>query len=249
MTLPPDLPDAPFGADTDEALNAFLDGELSAFAVEHGTTAADARDRLEQWPGFADRVAALEQARTAAGTPVPPLDDLTRHRLVRGALPAPSRRRGGRTWLTAAAAVAVVLLVAGIVATLVRSGDDTGTDLRSSSRAAPEPRQGDLGDVGDVTDPASLRALLDPAGAKRPTRSGEEAAGGVVKDEAPAAPNPVDPNACARRIAGTRPVRFVGRGTYRGRPVVVAGITAGQRTIVLVVPADDCSSVLTSLSR
>jgi hypothetical protein len=258
MTQPPAPAPPPFGDATDEALSAFLDGELSAFASEHGTTAADARDRLEQWPGFAARVAELEQARAALRAPVPPLDELTRRRLVRSALPAapgaaPGGRRSGRSWLTIAAAAMAVVVVVGLGAALVtRSGDGGETRASKSAGTAPEARRGDLGDVGDVTDPATLRALLDPAGAAGANRrdaGGKLGDGGSTADGSAPAAASTDPSACAARLAGSRPVRFVARATFRGRPVVVVGITQGARTIAFVVPADDCTTVLTSVSR
>ena len=111
MTQPPPLPPPPFGDDTDEALSALLDGELGAFADDHGLTEAEARDRLEQWSEYPARLAALEHGRAAVGEPVAALDDLTRRRLVRTALPAAdgigaTSNRSGWSWLRISAAAA-----------------------------------------------------------------------------------------------------------------------------------------------
>jgi hypothetical protein len=58
-----------------------------------------------------------------------------------------------------------------------------------------------------------------------------------------------DPATCAAQLAGSRPVRFVGTGTFRGQAVVVVGLDQGGRTIAFVVPAGDCTTVLSSVSR
>ena len=50
-------------------------------------------------------------------------------------------------------------------------------------------------------------------------------------------------------MAGARPVRFFGTGTYQGRAVTIVGIESGGRTIAFVVPSDDCTTVLTAISR
>jgi hypothetical protein len=55
--------------------------------------------------------------------------------------------------------------------------------------------------------------------------------------------------AFSSQFAGSRPVRFVGTGTYEGQPAVVVGLDQGGRTIAFVVPVGDCTSVLTSVSR
>jgi hypothetical protein len=127
--------------------------------------------------------------------------------------------------------------------------------------------RGDLGDLGDVTDPSTLRALLAGGAERREqeragggstapdSSGGAEDASGESSTEQDAALAPTarsggaDPGACAAQLAGSRPVRFVGTGTYEGQAVVVVGLDQGGRTIALVVPAGDCTSVLTSVSR
>lgn len=275
MTQPPPLPPSPsplpFGDRSDEALSALLDGELGAFAADHGLTEADARDRLEQWSEYPARLAALEQGRAAVGEPVPPLDDLTQRRLVRNALPAAdgvgaTSNRKGWSWLrisAAAAAALIVLAGLGAMLTTLGTGDDTAKSSGAGSVAAPEAARGDLGNVGDVSDPAAIKALLDPATEEQKRLSRDSAAGGGSTEDSnqsfapPLASGsldggdakPVDPQACAAQAAASRPIRFFATGTYQGQPVTIAGVDFKGRTIAYVVPSNDCTRVLTSISR
>jgi hypothetical protein len=268
-----DLPrsDPPFGADTDEAVSALLDGELAAFASDHGTTEADVRARLEAWPGFADRRAALGGADAAIATPVPALDDVTRRRLVRAAGDARAATavppRGGRVWKVVGAVAAALVIVVGIGLAIDAAGDggDRASDsAASSARTAAPDLHGDLGDVGDLSGPGALRALLTGTRAEKSERTGSTSpSADATRDQSGGAPAPANadgfaarsskparsPDQCAAQLAGNRPVTFVGTGTYRGRPATVVGLTEGGRVIAFVVPSDDCTDILTSLSR
>ena len=283
MTTPTSLPPPPYGDDTDAAISARLDGELAAFAADHDATEAEVAAALDGWPGTAARVEALEQARAAVATPVAPLDDLARRRLVQGALaprddalPAPrTRAPRGSWWGIAAAAVVAILVVVAIGAMVVTddgsSSNDQATSGGAESAVAGRAPDGELGDVGDVSDPAALRALLegrDPTGRREsagdaaPPAAATDGAGGESADQGlqsrtpgdgsaafDANKNTVDPADCAAQLAGSRPVRFVGTGVYGGLPVVVVGLDQGGRTIAFVVPVGDCTTVLTSVSR
>lgn len=267
MNEPPMPPNPPFGDDTDEALSALLDGELGAFASERDLTEADARAQLDGWPGSEVRLSEMERARAALRTPVPELDDLTRRRLVHAATSAASERatstntstdsRPRRSWAAiVAVAAAGLLVVAGIgVAVSSLSGGGGGND--SSSRAgdatsADAPLRGDVGNLGDITSPAALRALLD-----RRASAESDAADSTTTSQLPAASGQadslkrpiVDPATCAQALAGTGSLTFTGTGTYQGSPVTIFGITEGGRTIVFVVSSTDCTKVLTSISR
>ena len=268
MTQPPPLPPPPFGDDTDEALSALLDGELGAFAADHGLTEAEARERLEHWSGYPERLAALERGRAEVAAPVPPIDDLTRRRLIRNALPAAdgigaTSNRSGWSWLRISAAAAAALIVlAGLGAMLTSLGTGSDTNAKSSGTgSAAEVPRGNLGSIGDVTDPAAIRALVQPGAQKKPTATTDAAAaagelsGGTANDSTSSgtfserADAQVDPKACAAQLAKARPVRFFATGTYRGQPVTVVGIESGARTIAFVVPSNDCTNVLTAISR
>jgi hypothetical protein len=192
MTTPAAHP-PPFGDATDEALSALLDGELGAFAADHGTTEAEARAALDAWPGTAARLGALSRARDAAATPVPPLDEVTRRRLVGAALPAaPAPAHGtGRprgTWLGVAAAAVVLLLVVALGWTALSDGGDDASERSQTAAGAPPVPRGELGDLGDVTDPATLRALLGDDDRSRPPSAagsgGESGGESTVEDRA-----------------------------------------------------------------
>ncbi len=250
---------SPFADDTDEALSALLDGDLAAFAAERGLAEAEARARLEAWPEFDERRDALAHSRAALAVPPAPLDELTRHALVRDAVaampqqPARSERRAA-PWVWLGAAAAAVLLLAGIGA-LVSSRQSGNTNAKSSAggalqRAAGAPR-GDLGALGDVSDPAVLRALLDretAASTLNPTEDRAPSSPGGAPQSAPRA-NTKAVADCSARPFGDHPVLFHASATFHGEPAIVIGIEDRGRTVALVVRADDCATVLTSQSR
>jgi hypothetical protein len=264
MNEPPTFPDLPFGDDTDEAISALIDGELGAFATERGMTEASARARLEAWPRYASRRAAIEQVRAAVGADAEPLDDVTRRRLVRtatNAVPtseAPATRQSRSwVWITAAAA-AVLLVIVGIGFAISATGDSgKSTDSSASGSAATsaDPLRGDVGELGDVSSPQALRSLLDrrAAAADDSAKQSESVAPPAPEQGGTSAAadggTAIDAATCARRLAGSREVRFTGTGTYRGTPVTIVGITDRGRTIVFVVPDTDCTNVLASISR
>jgi hypothetical protein len=271
MNPNPTNPDPPFGSETDEAISAALDGELGAFAAEHGITEEAVRDRLESWPGFAARRAALDHVRGAVHAPTPPLDDVSRRRLVRTASneqPGSSAAtpRPTRSWARlVAVAAAGLIVVAGIAfAVSAIDGDDASMTSGDSAGTSAAPLHGDVGDLGDVTRPEALRALLDRReaaaldeadaaersgdGAEAPpsaTSGASSSLDGGGSDSA----RTVTPEACAAQLAGERKVAFTGTGTYQGTPVTIIGITERGRTIVFVVPSTDCTNVLASISR
>jgi hypothetical protein len=261
----PSMPsDPPFGLDADEALSAYLDGELDAFARDHGLTEAAARAELEAWPELTSRLAAFERARAAAQAPVPPLDDVTRRRLVNHAvdeLPAPygPARRSRRWPAIAAIAAAGFLFLAGIGAVVSAFSGDGSSSRDSASKAASSATaalHGDVGDLGDVTSASALHALLDrretggtPGDAPTAARSEPFAGAAGANRQSESDSATVTPAACARELAGTRKVAFEGTGTFRGAPVTIVGIVNGGRTVVLVVSGTDCTNVLASVSR
>ena len=261
----PSMPsDPPFGLDADEALSAYIDGELDAFAHDHGLTEADARAELEAWPELASRLAAFERARAATQTLASPLDDVTLRRLVNNALdelPAPyAPARRSRRWpAIAAVAAAGLLFLAGIGAAISAFSGDGSSSRDSASKAASSTAaalHGDVGDLGDVTSASALHALLDrhetggTRGDALPAAPSESIVGGASANRQSESDSAtVTPAACARELAGTRKVAFEGTGRYRGAPVTIVGIANGGRTVVLVVSSTDCTNVLASVSR
>lgn len=245
--------DLPFGDDTEEAVSAWLDGELAAFAAERSLTEAEVVDRLAGSPAALEARDALARARDALGTPVQ-LDDLTRRRLVHTALAAaPEAAAGPRIRRVLAVAAAAVVVVAGLGALLVVR--DSGDSTSSTAGDATATARGDLGDVGDVTDPARIRALLGGGDEHVASSAAEGGAAADAQEKAlrpssTLAPVPADAaSRCAEALAGDREEVFRATGSYQGTPAVLVGVRDRGRTIVFVVAADDCTRVLTSVSR
>jgi hypothetical protein len=156
---------------------------------------------------------------------VEPLDEVTRRRLVAGALreaPAAPRpeRQPSRAWRWIAAAAAVVVLGVGALAVVTAEG---GHDERVASRAprsdrtalAPAAGVVDVGDVGDLAVAANVARVRDAAG--RSAAAAEAPAGAATqqsnRDSAAA-------SACDGSLpAGTVLVR--GTGTFGGHDAVV----------------------------
>jgi hypothetical protein len=221
----------------------------------------------------------------AAQLAVPALDEVTRRRLVRGALdaappveaPAAGRGRGRGRWLAAAAAaVAVAGLVTAVVLAGGGSGDHPtaartpastsspslpGTDAQggATDRAATPTTQslappaggsarspGDLGPLGEVADPATLRDRVEAA---RTTFSDSNQAFGSSLPEAapkilPATPSTTIP--CAAALTAARPgldtVEAVGTATFHGKPAtVVVATTRTGRTVAVVIVDSGCA--------
>jgi RNA polymerase sigma-70 factor (ECF subfamily) len=187
-------------------------------------------------------VTEADEVRALVREPVPPLDDLTRRRLVRTAVRAgpreitsPSRRRV--KVLAIAAAVLLAVISVGAVLAVAQHSDDGSSGDRGDSRAAV--LRGDVGDLGDVTSPAALRSLLD----RRARHRGGPDAGSSSATTAPGVKD------CIDELAGQQPATFTGTATYRGRPAAVVGVAHGGRTIVFVVARASCTDVLASISR
>jgi hypothetical protein len=282
MTAIPPSSEPPFGADTDEAVSALLDGDLGAFATDHGLAEADARARLDAWPGLEERRAALAGAAAAIAAPEPALDDLTRRRLVRDAVDAratPAGERRSRRWTAIGAVAAGLLAVVGVGLALNASSDGGGSsnDAASSAGSVAPDLRGDIGYVGDLSGPDALRDVLtgkrDAESAQERAANNADDATGTGGDEcascsrtsdqsgtpeptsslpsaaARSAAPPLSPADCAAQLAGKRPVTFVGSATYQGVPVTVVGLTERGRVIAFLVPSNDCTDVLTSVSR
>jgi hypothetical protein len=170
-------PDAPLTPETlDELLSADLDGEFERAAAELGFTVDDARDALDAAPATPQRRAELIRARELLAAPVSVAPSVTA-RLVAAALDGSvdelraGRQRRTRSWrrlVTVAAAAAVAAGVVALVATnrhagrssTVASGALPKTAEPSARRAAPR-RSGHSVDFGDVSSPATLRAVVE----------------------------------------------------------------------------------------
>lgn len=182
--------------------------------------------------------------RLAALLAVPPLDDIARRRLVRGALdrpmPRPSRFAAA---LSIAAAVVVGILVGTVlvhghdqVATTTAQGGPSVTAGSEALEAAPRAGADlagpvtPLGELGDVTAPADLRKAIN---------GGFEKAAGPTEQTAilgyPCAATPAE---SLDLVAATA----LGLGTYRGFPVTIfVGTSPDGRALAVVVRHDDCA--------
>jgi hypothetical protein len=184
--------------------------------------------------------------RLAALLAVPPLDAVTRRRLVREALdrplPRPSRMAAA---LSIAAAIAVGIVVGVVlvhgheqVATTTAQGRPSAAGKSQALEAAPRGADSGtsgtpvtpLGDLGDVTAPDDLRAAIDSAFLKAagPT---EQVTGYQCGASPPETFNLVATTA-------------LGLGTFRGFPVTVfVGTAPDGRSLAVVVRQDDCAEV------
>jgi hypothetical protein len=251
MADPTDPMLPPFGDDTDEAVSALVDGELAAFARDHDLDETEVRSRLERWPGLGETRRALTALRDAAPSVDEDrqLDDLTRRRLVRGALdattPAPaSAGARNRVLLWAGGAAAAAAAIAGLVA-VVGQGSSGNHAAETSSASQKDAAGGSAssaryaGDLGDVTDPARLRAALANAGAPAAPAAGDFASRSQ-EETANATPSP-ELTACATKTAAGRPVQFIATATYQERRVAVVATVDGGRTAAYVASLPDCT--------
>ncbi len=160
----------------DELISADLDGEFDAAVRDLGLDAESARARLEATPGAATRRRQLAATRDAL--PVPPLDEMTRRRLVRTALGTsevadepvatdlefrghrPTRRA---PWPMIAAVAAALVFVVGLGTALTTLGDDNGTLTAAEQAIDDSSAEIDLSfevSGADVADPDQLRSLM-----------------------------------------------------------------------------------------
>jgi hypothetical protein len=183
---------------------------------------------------------------------VPPLDDVTRQRLVTHALDDAAPRRGAARLSrvlvpVAAALVALVLVGVGVFAVVNRDGNDAGTAARSRAPdaappggRAPTPDASssaeavtgvrDLGEIGDVTDPGELRRRVR-----------------AKLDEAPASSRAAPPHCLERAVAGSPAPTAYATGTHRDRPVLVLVLPArGDRSTLVLLSTRTCRAVSVS---
>ena len=162
---------------SDEILSALLDG-----AAEEGDgTGVDVAAHLRACDRCAGRQSELAGARAAlAAAPVEPLDELTRRRLVAGALAAAEQAHateapaaatvpiGRARWarrhpgLIGSAAAVVLAVLVGVPFVLDNGGPGGGETL--TAQAPLDLASPFLGDLGDLSDRSRLRLRLSGAG-------------------------------------------------------------------------------------
>jgi hypothetical protein len=221
----------------DERLSAALDGasdpdsEPSEVAEPSDDEHASARSR------------ALEAARDLLAIPPPPLDDLTRRRLVRTAVAerqAPKRRSG--QWLArvsgSAALVALVVLAGWALVGLAHNSGTSSGGSKAASRATNAPVAAPL-DLHEVSDPAVLRQRVEA----------------VLRGVSPKTALPqLEPTPSTGAGESTRAARclsavrvpagatpgVLATATFHGTPALVVVAHDGSGTLIFVLASTDC---------
>jgi hypothetical protein len=182
---------------------------------------------------------------------VPALDEDTRRRLVSRAVdeagPARVPPLRSRVLVPVAAALVALLLV-GIGVFVFVGRDDGGTERAGraptpksatpgGSSTRPDASSGgeadgvrDLGDLGDVSDTATLRREV-----------------GERLGRPPASARAAAPSCLARAETGSPPPTAYGTGTHGGRPVLVLVLPAsGDHSTVVLLATQTCRAVSVS---
>lgn len=223
MTPTPDepLPTSDTADPVDERLSAALDGE--------GETG------LLDAPGTAARARALAQARDLLALPPPPLDDVTRRRLLdRARTQGVAPRRRGVRWSVPAAAAALVLVV-GLGGWVVVAGLRSSGDSSNGSKAATAgttARAAGNANLGEVSKPERLRrevtgALTHDSGGAPAAGAGSAAVPGTRCVDTLHVPSGVTPE-------------VLGRATFDGASAVVVIGRESSRILVYVLSSSDC---------
>lgn len=210
----------------DEILSALLDGDAAGADPD-----AEASAHVRACARCAGRQAELGAARAAlAAAPAEPLDELTRRRLVAGALqaadgtpagiaPAASVRTGRARWASRHPALigsAAAVLLALLVGVPFVVGDNGGSEGDASLSAQAPLREGAgsfLGDLGDLSDHDRLRLRLTGGAVSEtygspPMEPGPSPAAGGFSAATPAAPAPAPASgglASAENAPGSAP--------------------------------------------
>jgi hypothetical protein len=230
--------------------------QVSSDAIDDGAVAPATGDP--------QRHAAMVAAAQAIGT-VQALDELTRSRLVRGALsaldsaqptsdrPVTAQARRSPRWLVPAGSVAAAAALLVGVVSLAGNSNDPAVPAAESFDAQVAVSESDgpveLTDLGEVSDPARLRGLvtgdeIDGTGLSAEefgSESGRAPSGGP--SAAGAAPIPTDD--CLRSIDSDLDLALLGRATYQSEAAVVATAATPTATVVYVIGAN--CTILSSL--
>jgi hypothetical protein len=201
----------------------------------------------------------------AAALAVTPLDEVTRRRLVAGALAATTDVPGAgapsapsrRSWIPLVAAAVVILAVVVGVFALAGGGNDTSdtatrkdattrTDQRAAAEA-PESAAGsvavgvaDYGDLGNLSRAAARRRAREEL-AKAPDAA---AAGSAASPNTEQLLQAVAHAPCAEGVRSAGDLVGVASATFHGHDAVVVVVLtpSGARTGYLLVP-DPCSAI------
>jgi hypothetical protein len=258
---PEDLRNAPpeHGPDPSEAVDP-LDERLSASLDGH-----EPASELDT-PALA-RARDLASARDLLAVPPPPLDDISRRRLLRTALdaaPTSSRRTSSRRTSSrsgagdTARAIRIGAVAAAVLAVIALSGwgltslNHGSSNKAESSRAAAIPAPGSAGpvDLHEVSNPDVLRRRVEAAlrSAAAPGAAGSAATSAPPNlsetSRAQRSPSAAQCVAAAPAPAGDTP-QLLGTATFHGAPALVVIVREPTRTLAFVLAEADCA-VLTS---
>lgn len=245
----------------DELLSADLDGELAAALADLviRCTAEEFRSWVAADPHRRARSEAMQRAQRVASIATPPIDDITRKRLVRDVVAAtPASARRNTTYGIALGGVAAaVVLVVGIATSLGKdpartaiepsvNAQRTNAPVGGNDAAAPEAQattNAPIPDLGAVADAATLAAKSrETVDGKGTTTTTPPTTTGVVG----AAEREVIDAHCLATLPGaaSNGARNAAVATVGGSRLVAArGLTAEGNERVWVYRLDDCSIV------
>jgi hypothetical protein len=270
-TAPPNEPDPRTGTDPaealapvdplDERISAALDGAPAPEAPSAPGRADDAN--------AADRARAIEAARDLLSIPPPPLDDVTRRRMVRTALDTATAStsrattpssRDRRHWLRVAGVAAALIAVVGAggwaLTTLNHNASRSAPDAKAASGTTGVPSlQSAPVDLHEVSNPLVLKQRV--LAALGSVNGGSASSGSAAPPEARApsttavpGPGPASTTAGAAasparcvstvRVASGVTPELLGTATYRGAPAIVVIARDRSRTLIFVLASTDC---------
>jgi len=239
----------------DEVLSALLDGPAGPDAAD-----PEAAAHLRACDRCTGRRAELAAARAAlAAAPVDPLDELTRRRLLAGALqvaadaPAPMSPAARSRWaprhraVIGSAAAVLLAVLAGVPFVVGHGGGSPAEKTLSAAapNAARESAGAFYGDLGDLSDRDHLRLRLNGAGANDtaayvPGEPGPAPAAGAPTAAPVPAPVPVSGGLAGTAAGGRAASPSTGAGVSSG-----AGST-GAKSAVASPPASPNSADVTA---
>jgi hypothetical protein len=259
---PPDNPDNP--DETDEPVAAVdpLDERLSAALDGNADPEPQPVDPSDE-ARVAARLRALEAGRDLLAIPPPPLDDLTRRRMLRAAIAATgsrSKRRDLR-WLNRTGIAAALLALVVLAGWGLKSLDVNSSESRSAGKAASSATTRPtaaapsvLPDLHEVSDPTVLERRVEAALVAQ-ERSGAAARLGTRKpapdtlSSTTLGGNANEQDVCVSTVpvpAGVTP-GLLGTATFHDEPALVIVARDQSRTLVFVVARSDCRRLTSQL--
>jgi hypothetical protein len=175
---------------------------------------------------------------------VEPLDEVTRRRLVSSALretetaDAPAPARPSRTWRWIAAAAALAIVAVGTLAVVSANGGHDEKQQAAGDRStalAPKavsaaPNLGDFGNLDDPANLAALRAALTSNSFATSSAAPEAAGDTATSEQSAAAGNSAPLSSCGAVVPEGGSILAQATGTIDGRHATVVLIEKGDGT-------------------